>query len=515
MSNRFGTTHNHNHNNHNNAHAGPSSIPYSGLNWTRPKLNNTFQAKPTHFFSHQTSGFGECDDEYTQDDHEIIKRSKETLKSFQCRFKCSNGNPNGITTSCNAILGNYDFLLKHVNNHIHRILPDANDRFENENFFSNNQQRTYNCQWANCKQMNLNVEQLKRHIKLDHLDTELRCPFKGCNEKMFKAGYAQSSSTIHTQDTKRHPKPWLDQSFKPKMLLRLRPVKPRPIAPKWVLPAYMVSTPPIIPKGKDKTPSASPTPKSGIFFRPVSSIPRHMLDETSSTSSSFGDDRSVTYDPKFRYGSEYKDNILPSRNEHEIPFWPLCGDAISYDSTGTCAGSIFPSTAQFDEEDNRERDKFGRLIIPTTSERPETGYRGMTIRKKGLTKYGQKMCTGKIKFGVPANIFEYNRKQIEIVVSAQEKQKQKHLVVRKHLEQKKQRKITLSYMGKQSILISSQSSDGIGNEEKEKNFTKLHPDVIRNSAIRYASRKTRRSVGSEMWKEAIRFESEGRYWDEL
>ncbi|KAK6903906.1 hypothetical protein I203_107417 [Kwoniella mangroviensis CBS 8507] len=470
-----------------NAQAGPSRIRAQSGFETPLNLPDPFLTKLDPFTSNQ---HGVVDIQQSVEDAQILKRSKEQFGSYTCRIE-----------RCKAILGNYEILLKHVDKHLqkmhaHTYQEDIQDN-DDDNFFSRRRPR-YNCPWGTCKQDEHDIERLKRHIEVVHLAPELRCPFKGCNDKLYKPGYGISSISYHSQ---RHRIPWEESSFQPSFLNSYLPVNPSPPLPDIVLPAYMISHPPILPRGqiqpKSKTRTASPP------YVPIPSIPRYIYEEddffipSTPKSGKTGSNKSP---PTFR---KMEHPILPNRNDDTNPFFPLCGEAISYDSTGTFSGSIFPSTVPPEGDEDRERDSLGNFIVPSAS---EDGAVQLQIRKKLPNKIG-KMGLGRPKLGVPADVFEWHRKQKEMRMKNQK------------LKDRKGKGKTTEISSDEKMDLGDLQVTAVIAEEKLKelklNLKKCHPDSIRSSALRFASRKTGRSVGVDVWKEVIRFENEGRYWGEL
>ncbi|WVQ69080.1 uncharacterized protein L199_007292 [Kwoniella botswanensis] len=470
-----------------NAQAGPSRIrAQSGFDIP---LN-----LPDPFFTQHNSFTGNQHDavdiQQRVEDAQILKQSKEQLGSYTCRVE-----------RCNAILGNYEILLKHVDKHLqkmhaHAYQEDPRDN-DDDNFFFRRRPK-YNCPWGNCKQDEYDIERLKRHIEVAHLEPELRCPFKGCNDKLYKAGYGISSVSHHFE---KHPLPWEESSSQPSFRNSYLPVNPPPPLPDIVLPAYMISHPPILPRGQNQPISKTRTPSPPSI--PIPSIPRYIYEEddifipSTPKSGKTGSNKSP---PTFR---KMEHPMLPNRNDDTIPFFPLCGEAISYDSTGTFSGSIFPSTVPPEGDEDRERDSMGNFIVPSAS---EDGAVYVQIKKKLPNRNGI-VRLGRPRLGVPADVFEWNRKRREIRL-------------------KKEKMKDSKGKGKATNVTSDEKMDIDGLQgtaviaegkvrELSLNLKKWHPDLIRSSALRYASRKTRRSVGVDVWKEVIRFENEGRYWGEL
>ncbi|WWD07850.1 hypothetical protein V865_005957 [Kwoniella europaea PYCC6329] len=470
-----------------NAQAGPSRIrAQSGFD-TPLNLPDLFLTKLNPFTANQNDA---VDIQQRMEDVQILKQSKEQLGSYTCRIE-----------RCNAILGNYEILLMHVDKHLqkmhaHTYQEDTQDN--DDNFFLRRRPR-YNCPWGNCKQVEYDMEQLKRHIEVIHLEPELRCPFKGCNDKLYKPGYGISSISYHSQ---KHPFPWEESSFQPNCLKSYRPVNPPPPLPDIVLPAYMISHPPILPRGQIQPKSKTRTPSPPSI--PIPSIPRYIYEEDEffiPSTPKLGKTGSNKNLPAFR---KMEHPILPNRNDDTIPFFPLCGEGISYDSTGTFSGSIFPSTVPPEGDEDRERDSMGNFIVPSAS---EDGAIQLQIKKKLPNRNG-KMGLGRPRLGVPADVFEWHRKQKEM---------------RKKNEKLKDRKgkvkATEISSSDEKMDIDGLQGTAVIAEEKVKelnlNLKKCHPDLIRSSALRYSTRKTGRSVGVDVWKEVIRFENEGRYWGEL
>ncbi|WWC59422.1 uncharacterized protein I303_101978 [Kwoniella dejecticola CBS 10117] len=614
-----------------NAIPGPSSRnPTSGSNVSilenKTPLDSTPSKKLDTLPSTLSSGDDEASQEVTQESRESVERSRKCLRSYSCRYRHK-----GKTDTCHARLASYENLLKHVDMHLERSFPKHhdNEHEHQEEFQSIKLGRQ--CRWGSCRYTAQTLQDLKHHIYHDHLRGELKCFFKGCDEKIYRSvpyngytttktktnGYTDDSALLSTRnvviqhDAKEHPKPWLEATLRPTCKSRLSPTRPKPppIDTNLIIPPYMLSTPPILPaptarpksatqlksdvssrskngdqdqaqnqnqnesqsqNGTDsrnqssssttRQPSPSPDPLSllplPLRFPPVpaSALPRHILQEKedeavslgrspSSSSSSFSGlttrtqnhiPNSISHSKSSSSSSsssngtsEMMDLILPNRNDEEIPFWPKCGEAISYESTGTFSGSIFPSTVpEEDDEDSWERDKAGQLIIPSSTERD---YKQLTVRKRGPARNG-KMGLGRPRLGVSADYFEERRKDALRLAKKKEKRelgaeggvKRKRSVdedgdgrAGKENEMPDQGQVASDDVMVIDVDGRADSAQGQDIKDNKGIFRKLPLDTIRNAALRYSARKNKRSIGYEVWKEVIRFEGEGRYFEEL
>nr|XP_019047358.1 hypothetical protein I302_03971 [Kwoniella bestiolae CBS 10118]OCF26288.1 hypothetical protein I302_03971 [Kwoniella bestiolae CBS 10118] len=459
----------------NNAEAGPSRIrPQQGYA-TPPFLPGSLGGTYDSFLD---GGAGADTPQMRLEEAQILKSAREQIRSYTCRIKTGDG---------------------HVERHVQTMIDMHQDRTQNrtgddDNYFLQYQyQPRYKCPWGNCKYDGYDIDELGRHIEVDHLQVGLRCPYKGCNERLYKqiVGYGLSTTTLHTQDTRKHPGPWSGSLSNPKLFMKLRPHAPPPL-PNITLPAYTISHLPVLPRTKSLPKTRTPSPPS----RPIPSIPRYIFDESPPPPTSQSRGRT----PSQLTFRKLKGPILPFRDEDEVPFFPSCGEAISYDSTGTFSGSIFPSTVPSEGDEGREKDGLGRFIVPSAS---EDGGMQLTVRKK-LPANNGKVGLGRPRLGVSADVFEWHRKQRELAVKKQKMKDRKGKGKGKEVD-----------LDKMEMDVQNDNTLIEGQKEEEKTMTKWHPDLIRSSALRYATRKTKRSVGVETWKQVIRFENEGRYWGEL
>ncbi|WWC67774.1 uncharacterized protein I206_101686 [Kwoniella pini CBS 10737] len=520
--------------NYNNDITGSSKNTISGLNYLTNKNNN--QLNRNHYnklFNLSLTlidGIDKFDNELSKEQNEFLNKIKKSNQIYICRFRNSSKNHHHhhqqYGNSCNAKLGNYENLLKHVDMHLRNTYLT----------YQYDTNHLYHCQWGTCRYYSNSIRELQEHYLNEHLKIELKCIFKGCKEKLLKTsliGYENSYSNFenlnlsllsHIEDERKHPKRLFNEnllSLRSNLQIKLIPKKPTFIDSNLELPPYMITIPPIlsksfsikIPSSPSPSPSPSPDPISLPQTHSIPILAKRFIKQQEYDNFSFqnscSSSSSSSSSSKLKSRFNEKENqikiskmmkiILPNRNE-EIPFWPLCGESISFESTGTFSGSIFPSTillSSNEENENnndKEKDKFGNFIIPCSDEFKKLK---LSIRKKGLNK-NDKLCLGKPKLGVGIYICNDNNNN--------EKKKLKRKRIENEINEINQ--IDIKILNNQKVIENS-TLNSI-NENK-----RFHPDQIRNSAIQYAIRKTKRSIGFEMWKEVINFENEGKYFEEL